>query len=338
MSMASASAVRRYVAEVSRRLVALLDESVAPAKAVQILVDETILPAQSSEEPALPLSSAIKSIIPKPGAIPNSAASVADYVRACELQGRAASALKLLGRLKIKRAQGRTSLATIGVEFVLLTLVLSIHSIFVLPQFKSMFDAAGTPMPMFTRIVFAAIGPSGPFIGIVVLVLFFLILWRIFPFLIGPLLRPIDRLLLALPLIGSTIRQHNSDRISGWLGFAAPDAPSQKAAIEAARAWFLGNMLSRECADVLRAANAGKDITACLADARGFDREFRAVVSISDRTDSLAALRARWRVADTLLEQRSAIAPALAQIVLGVIVGAVVVALYLPIFKIAALM
>ena len=336
--MASASAVRRYVAEVSRRLVALLDESVAPAKAVQILVDETILPAQSSEEPALPLSSAIESIIPKPGAIPNSAASVADYVRACELQGRGASALKLLGRLKIKRAQGRTSLATIGVEFVLLTFVLLIHSIFVLPQFKSMFDAAGTPMPMFTRIVFAAIGPSGPFIGIVVLVLFFLILWRIFPFLIGPLLRPIDRLLLALPLIGSTIRIHNSDRISGWLGFAPPDAPSQKAAIEAARAWFQGNMLSRECADVLRAANGGKDITACLADARGFDREFRAAVSISDRTDSLAALRARWRVADTLLEQRSAIAPALAQIVLGVIVGAVVVALYLPIFKIAALM
>jgi type II secretory pathway component PulF len=338
MSMASASAVRRYVAEVSRRLVALLDESVAPAKAVQILVDETILPAQSSEEPALPLSSAIKSIIPKPGAIPNSAASIADYVRACELQGRGASALKLLGRLKIKRAQGRTSLATIGIEFVLLTLVLSIHSIFVLPQFKSMFDAAGTPMPMFTRIVFAAIGPSGPFIGIVVLVLFFLILWRIFPFLIGPLLRPIDRLLLALPLIGSTIRQHNSDRISGWLGFAAPDAPSQKAAIEAARAWFRGNLLSRECAEVLRAANGGKDITACLAEARGFDREFRTVVLISDRTDSLAALRARWRVADTLMEQRSAIAPALAQIILGILVGAVVVSLYLPIFKISSLM
>jgi type IV pilus assembly protein PilC len=338
MSMASASAVRRYVAEVSRRLVALLDESVAPAKAVQILVDEAILPAQSSEEPALPLSSAIKSIIPKPGAVPNSAASVADYVRACELQGRGASALKLLGRLKIKRAQGRTSLATIGVEFILLTFVLLIHSIFVLPQFKSMFDAAGTPLPMFTRVVFAAIGPSGPFIGIVVLVLFFLIMWRIFPFLIGPLLRPIDRLLLALPLIGPAIRRNNGDRISGWLGFAAPDAPSQKAAVEAARAWFRGDMLSRECADVLRAANAGKDITACLADARGFDREFRTVVSISDRTDSLAALRARWRVADTLLEQRSAIAPALAQIVLGVIVGAVVIALYLPIFKIAAVM
>ena len=336
--MASASAVRRYVAEVSRRLVALLDESVAPTNAVQILVDETILPAQANQEPALPLSSAIKSIIAQPSSVPNSAASVADYVRTCELQGRGASALKLLGRLKIKRAQGRTSLATIGVEFILLTIVLSIHSIFVLPQFESIFKAAGTPLPMFTRIVLSLIGPSGPFIGILVLVLFFLTLWRVFPFLIGPLLRPIDRLLLALPLVGSAIRQSNSDRLSGWLGYAASDASSQRAAVEAARAWFLGNMLSRECADILRAANAGKEITVALAEARGFDSEFRTVVSMSDRTDSLAALRARWRVADTLLEQRSAIAPALAQIILGIVVGAVVVSLYLPIFKIASVM
>lgn len=336
--MASASTVRRNVAEVSRRLLALLEESVAPANAVQILVTERILPPQANADPALPLSSAIDSVIPRPGVLPNSAASVGDYARACESRGRGDAALRLLSRLTIRRAQGRTSLAVIGVEFMLLLFVLLIHSLFVMPQFKAIFDAAGKPMPAFTQLVFALIGPSGPFIWVGVLVLLVLVVWRVFPLLFGPLLRPLDRLLLALPLVGDAIRQSNSDRISGWLGFAAGDAPSQRAALEAARAWFLGNILARECAAVLATADTGKDITACLTQAPGFDREFHNVVALADRADSLAALRARWRIADTLPENRSAIEPALAQIALGILVAAIVVALYLPIFKLAALM
>jgi type II secretory pathway component PulF len=335
--MASASAVRRTVAEVSRRLLALLEESVAPAKAVQILVAEKILPAQSSGEAALPLSSAIKSVMPNPlRAI--SAAGVGDYVGACESQGRADAALRLLGRLKIKRASGRTSFAAIAVEFILLIFVLLIHSIFVLPQFKALFDAAGAPMPAFTRLVLGLIGPSGPFIWAIVFMLFVVIVWRTLPVMFGPLVRPIDKLLLSLPLVGQAMRQSNSDRIAGWLGFAAADAASQRLAIEAAKTWFRGDVLSRECDQILRAAGAGKELAACLAQARGFDSEFHADVSLSDRADSLAALRARWRIAETLPEQQSALAPVLAQVALGIVVAAIVIALYLPIFKLASLM
>jgi type IV pilus assembly protein PilC len=336
--MASASAVRRYVAEVSRRLLALLGESVAPAKAVQILVAERILPAQSSGDAApLPLSSAIKSIMPSPVRAV-SAAGVGDYVAACESQGRADAALQLLGRLKVKRARGRTSLAAIGVEFLLLVFVLLIHSIFVLPQFKAMFDAAGTPMPKFTQLVFGLIGPSGPFIWAIFLALLVVFIWRTLPIMLGPLIRPIDGLVLALPLVGSAIRQGNSDRIAGWLGFASTDAASQRLAIEAAKTWFRGDMLSRECDRILHAAGAGKELAACLAQARGFDSEFHAVVSLSDRADSLAALRARWRIAETLPEHQSQLEPVLAQIALGVVVAMIVIALYLPIFKLASLM
>lgn len=336
--MASASAVRRCVAEVSRRLVALLEESVTPANAVQILVAEKILPSQSGANPALPLSSAIESIIPRAGIPPRSAASVGAYVRARESQGQGVAALRLLGRLKIKRARGRTSLGTIGVEFLLLLFVLLIHSLFVLPQLKAMFVATGGSMPAFTRIVFELMGSSGPLIGAIVLLLFVVFLWRVFPIPFGPLLRPIDRLLLAMPLVGSALRQRNSDRMCGWLGVAAADAPSQRAAIEAARAWFLGDLLSRECAEVLHAADGGKELTACLVEGRGFDSEFQTLVSLPDRSESLAAMRARWRIADTLPEYKDPIAPALAQIAIGIIVAAVVIALYLPIFKIGSLM
>lgn len=336
--MTSASRVHRQVADVSRRLSALLEESVAPAKAVQILVAESILPAQAGTTPTLPLSAAIASIMAQSANRSGSVPSIAAHVAGCESQGRGEAALRLLGRGRIRRAQGRTSLGVIGVELVLLMLVLAILSIFVLPQFQVMFDSTGTPMPAFTRMVFALIGPTGPVLWVGALGLLILLVWRIFPCMFGPLLRPLDRLLLALPLIGEKMRQSNSDRISGWLGSAAADAPSQQTAIEAAQAWHSGDPLSRECAEILRAASTGKEIFACLKDARGFDKEFRAALAISDREDALAALRARWRSADSLPEFQSSLTPALVQVVLGIVVAAAVIAMYLPIFKLAALL
>ena len=336
--MSSASTVRRQLAEIARRLVALIDESVAPARAVQILVAENVLPPQSNDASARPLASAIESLSKHPAIDLRTAERVGAYVGACEAQGRGDTALRLLGRLKIQRARGRTSLGVIGVEFVLLMVVLLIHSIFVLPQFQAMFDSVGAPMPAFTQLVYALIRPSGPFIYLGIFVVLLVLVWRRMPFLFGPLIRPLDRLLQALPMVGPAIRQNNSDRLSGWLGFAAADRSAQSIAIEAAEHWYRGDVLSRACAAILRDLSSGRDLAACLSTARGFDHAFHAVVSIPDREDSLAALRARWHVADTLPEYSSPLAPALAQLVFGIVVAAIVIAMYLPIFKLGSLM
>lgn len=333
--MANVFTNRYRIAEVARRLLALRDESIAPAGAVRILIAEAVLPAQSRADPALPFTSAINSLV-GPAAGPSPLAGVVDYVGACETQGHGDAALRLLARLKISRRQGRMSLSTIGVEVLLLVLVLAIHGIFVLPQFKAVFAAAGAPLPAFTRVVLALIGPTGPFLYLAIFVLLAVLAWRILPALLGPLLRPIDRLLLSLPLLGPVLRERNSDRISGWLGFATADAASQRAAVEAARTWFSGGLLSRECAEVLRFANTGQELTASLAQARGFDSEFHAVVALPERADALAALRARWRTAEALPEHQSQFAPLLARVVMGLIVGAVVVAMYLPVFRLAS--
>lgn len=327
---------RRYIAEISRRLGALLEESVPPNKAVQLLVAQKFLPAQSNAANEQPLASAIESIIRPPRVLPTSAVSVAKYVRACESNGRGASALKLLGRLRIRRQQGMLSTPVIGVEFLLVLLVLLIHSIFVLPQLKAIFENAGTPLPAFTRLVLAIIGPWGSFLTVAALLVIVVSVWRYMPILLGPVLRPVDRLVMVLPLVGRAVRQSNSDKISGWLGFAASDLMAQRAAIEAARAWYVGTILSRECEHILHVAKSPENLIPCLARAPSFDSEFRAVLSEPNRDDALAALRARWRIAETLPERRSALVPVLAQIILGVIVAAVVIALYLPIFKLAS--
>ncbi|HQV72522.1 MAG: hypothetical protein WAR01_08460 [Dokdonella sp.] len=336
--MTFASGNHRQVGAVARRLHALLEESIAPARAVQILVAESILPTQSNADPGLPLTSAISSMLVPPASSPGSVPGVVAHVAGCEARGRGEMALRLLARQGIQRAQGRTSLGVITVELVVLMVVLAIHAIFVLPQFHEMFDAAGLELPAFTRLVLAMIGPSSPLISIAALALLILLMWRMVPFVFGPLLRPLDRLLLALPLIGAKMRQGNSDRISGWLGSAAVDATSQLTAVEAARAWHRGEALSRACAEVLRAAATGKEIIACLKEARGFDSEFHAALAISDREDALAALRARWRSVGALPEFQSSLTPALVQTGIGIVIAAAVIAMYLPIFKLASLL
>jgi type II secretory pathway component PulF len=90
--------------------------------------------------------------------------------------------------------------------------------------------------------------------------------------------------------------------------------------------------------EVLRAAATGKEILACLKEARGFDSEFHAALAISEREDALATLRARWRSVGALPEFQSSLTPALVQTGIGIVVAATVIAMYLPIFKLASLL
>jgi len=335
--MARASAVRRNIANVARRLLALLEESVVPANAVRILVAEAVLPPQSSV-PAAPLAAAVTSLVSGDAGRSGALARVADYVAALESLGRGEAALRLLSRAQIREPNpGSKVLSLIAVEFCLLAMIMAVLSIFVLPQFKAVFEGFSMPLPAFTRIAFAVLGPASPVLWLIVLALLVGFAWRMLGGLLGDALRPIDKLLLALPLAGTSLRQSNSDRLAGWLGFAAADAPSQRAAVEAAQAWFSDDALGRECGQVLRAANSGKDLLTCLTQARGFDGEFHAAVALPDRADSLAALRARWRSAQSLPEHRSGIALAVMQVLLGLVVAAVVIALYLPIFKLGSI-
>ena len=133
----------------------------------------------------MPFTSAIDSLV-GPAAGPSPLAGVVDYVGACETQGHGDAALRLLARLKISRRQGRMSLSTIGVEVLLLVLVLAIHGIFVLPQFKAVFAAAGAPLPAFTRVVLALIGPTGPFLYLAIFVLLAVLACASCPYFSGP--------------------------------------------------------------------------------------------------------------------------------------------------------
>jgi type IV pilus assembly protein PilC len=329
--MPSPSSVRRSVIDVAGRLFALSEESVAPLNAVNLLVTEGVLPAQAESDPACARSSAIRSVVP------GYAVSIADYVRDGEQQERGDEALKFLSRLEAAPRKWNGSLILVGIEFVVLLLVMMIYSMFVLPTFRATFDAFGVALPEYTRLTLGFLSPSSPFVWLAIAVLVVCLVWRFFPRALGPLIYPLDKLLLKMPGIGESIRRNNAEMISGWLGFASADAGARQNAVEAARAWFSGALLSRICARVLAQAGSGRDLAACLADSPGFDQKFRAVMSLPSLVEAQMALRARWRVEANRPHTRDRFTVAVIHVILGVIVAQMIIAMYLPIFKLAAL-
>jgi len=328
--MAIRFAVRRRIIEVTGRLLALRDEAVSPANAVGILAEGQVIARPRRSDGDTPLSQAIHAIVPP------AASCIADYVRASESLGRGDDVLRFFSSLDPESRRWRGSLSVIGVEFVVLLAVVLIYSLFVLPVLQSAFDTSGASFPRFTRLVLAVFSPTSPLIWLWVFVIVVAVVWQTAPRLFGPLTGPLDRLVLALPGVGDVIRRNNAIRASGWLGFASADPAGQRLALDAARIWSPG-ALSRICAAVLAEVDSGGDISVCLDKSAGFDREFRATLAMQDHADSIKALRARWRVHANHSQISDGVTVVLTHLALGIVVAALVIAMYLPVFKLAAL-
>lgn len=326
--MGNEARTRHRIAAISRRLMALQEESVTPANAVRLLVAESILPTQANADSTRPYSSALASVIAQAGPSSKSLLPVVEHVGRCESSDEAMRALPLLTLSWVQRKGGPNSFAVIAIELALLLVVLLVHSIFVLPQMQAVFDAAGTPMPSFSRLVFALISPSSPVVWVLVAVFLILLAWRFVPAMLGPV----------LPLLDPALRQRNSDRICAWLGSAEQDEASQRSALTAAQAWHSRDALGRICARVLRETAPGTSVHTSLARARGIDPGLRASLALPNREDVRIALRARARLAGSIPEDSATLALPLFQVALGMVVAAVVIALYQPIFKLGSVL
>jgi len=327
--MPLSSAVRKRVVAVAGRLLALREESATPLQAANLLISGGVVPGSELIDETAPFAVAIRRSIPESGA------RVADYVQAAEQQGRGEEALRFLSRVDSASRRWQGPLLLASVEFASLLFVLLIYGLFVLPQFRAVFEAAGARLPQFTELVTTLVAPASPLAWLMVLALLILFAWRFVALLLGPLVRPLDRLALALPEIGDMLKHGNAVRLAGWLGHGSSDPAATRLALEAARSWHPRSTLTRACDAVLAQARKGRELFACLADSDAFDRDFRATVA--QPATALLSLRARWRSSSDAVELPHGAFAKLIHAVIIVVIGAVIVALYLPIFKLAAM-
>ncbi len=209
--------------------------------------------------------------------------------------------------------------------------------IFVIPTFQSMFESAGIPLPLPTRIV---IGMSAFLqaywwaIGVAIIVGGFL-LRQFYRTDGGQLL--IDRILLGLPILGDMQRKAAVARFTRTLGTLVSSGVSILEGLEIT-AKTAGNRVIHDAVMGSRASIAGGEtIAGPLKESGVFPPMVVQMINVGEQTGGLDEMLTK--IADFYDEEVDAAVETLLSamepimiVVLGVVVGGMIVAMYLPIF------
>jgi len=224
-----------------------------------------------------------------------------------------------------------------GVIFSVAGGAIVILLIFVIPTFQTMFDSAGIPLPLPTRIVIGmsvflqaywwalGVGVVAAFVGIK----------QFYRTDTGELL--IDRLMLALPILGDLQRKSAVSRFTRTLGTLVSSGVSILEGLEIT-AKTAGNRVIHDAVMNSRASIAGGEtIAGPLKESGVFPPMVVQMINVGEQTGGLDEMLEKIAdfyddEVDTAVEALLAAMEPIMIVVLGVVVGGMIVAMYLPIF------
>ena len=242
-------------------------------------------------------------------------------------------AMKLAKQVKSAMVYPSTILAVA----LIVTVVLLVY---VIPIFGAMFDDFGATLPVPTQFVLAISAYTRKYflVGVVLLVLLVMGIRWYYKQENGR--RRIDRLLLRVPIFGDLLRKIAVARFSRTLGtMVSSGVPILESMDIVAKS--AGNKVIEEA--ILRARTSiseGKTIAEPLADSKVFPVMVTQMVSVGEATGALDTMLNK--IADFYDDEVDAAVGALTSLLepmlmifLGVVIGGLVIAMYLPIFKLA---
>ncbi|GAB4229094.1 MAG: type II secretion system F family protein [Deltaproteobacteria bacterium] len=236
---------------------------------------------------------------------------------------------------KIKGAMVYPS--TIVAVAVVVTIVLLLY---VIPIFAKMFSDFGQALPGPTQFVLALSGYTRKYFLVVVVFFFtlgFLFRWYYHT---ENGRRNVDRLLLRLPVVGSLLQRIAVARFSRTLGtMVSSGVPILESMDIVART--AGNKVIEEAIVKARGSiSEGKTIAEPLADSKVFPVMVTQMVGVGEATGALDAMLNKIadfydEEVDSAVEALTALLEPMLMIFLGVVIGGLVIAMYLPVFKLA---
>jgi len=224
-----------------------------------------------------------------------------------------------------------------GVIFSVAAGAIVILLLFVIPTFQTMFDAAGIPLPLPTLIV---IGMSAFLQGYwwacaLGIILFVVGIRRYYATDKGNLM--IDRILLTLPVLGDLQRKSAVARFTRTLGTLVSSGVSILEGLEIT-AKTAGNRVIHDAVMGSRASIAGGEtIAGPLKESGVFPPMVVQMINVGEQTGGLDEMLTKIAdfyddEVDTAVEALLAAMEPIMIVVLGVVVGGMIVAMYLPIF------
>ena len=220
-------------------------------------------------------------------------------------------------------------------------LVVMLFSIFVAPAFKDMFASFGAQLPAPTLLaLFLAQWIVGPLGGLLVLIVLLNVIWSFRPELLGALTPRVDAMLRKAPLLGQANRVLQTKRLAAWLA-ASGTSGDLKRRLDCLVELAGPGQFRRQVSQLANAVQGGQSLLASLA-SPGWLPGLALVLQDAEKLDADAddATRNKLSAYANALDARSdAVSARLtlwAQLIVGVIIGFFVVAMYLPIFKLGS--
>jgi type IV pilus assembly protein PilC len=238
---------------------------------------------------------------------------------------------------KIKKALTYPA-AVLVVAFVVTTILL----IFVIPSFEDLFKGFGADLPTFTRMVIdlsAFVRSQGIFLAMIIggaISAFLYFKKRSRPF-----RHFLDRLMLKMPVIGPILQKASIARYARTLStmFAA-GVPLVEAMESVAGA--TGNIVYEEAVLAMRDEVAtGQRLQQAMENTELFPNMVIQMIAVGEESGSLDDMSAKVadfyeEDVDNAVDNLSSLLEPMIMAILGVLVGGLVVAMYLPIFKLGA--
>ena len=238
---------------------------------------------------------------------------------------------------KIKKALTYPA-AVLVVAFVVTTILL----IFVIPSFEDLFKGFGADLPTFTRMVIdlsAFVRAKGIFLAMIIggaISAFLYFKKRSRPF-----RHFLDRLMLKMPVIGPILQKASIARYARTLStmFAA-GVPLVEAMESVAGA--TGNIVYEEAVLAMRDEVAtGQRLQQAMENTELFPNMVIQMIAVGEESGSLDDMSAKVadfyeEDVDNAVDNLSSLLEPMIMAILGVLVGGLVVAMYLPIFKLGA--
>ena len=238
---------------------------------------------------------------------------------------------------KIKKALTYPA-AVLAVAFVVTTILL----IFVIPAFEDLFKGFGADLPTFTRMIIdlsVFVREKGVYIAVVISAAVATFLY--FKKRSRPMRHFLDRMMLKMPIIGPILQKASIARYARTLStmFAA-GVPLVEALQSVAGA--TGNIVYEEGVLAMRdEVSTGQRLQQAMENTDLFPNMVIQMIAVGEESGSLDEMSSKVadfyeEDVDNAVDNLSSLLEPLIMSILGVLVGGLVVAMYLPIFKMGA--
>ncbi|MDD1641980.1 MAG: type II secretion system F family protein [Methylococcaceae bacterium] len=238
---------------------------------------------------------------------------------------------------KIKKAM-TYPIAVIVVAFIVTAILL----LFVVPVFEDMFKSFGADLPAFTRMVVNMSEWLKEWwwivLGIIILAIY---VFGYFKKRSRPFNHFLDKTLLKIPVVGLIINKSAIARFSRTLStMSAAGVPLVDALQSVSGA--CGNIIYAEAVLKMREEVAtGQRLQFAMSQAKLFPHMVQQMVAIGEESGSMDAMLAKVadfyeEEVDNLVDNLSSLMEPIIMVILGILIGGLIVAMYLPIFKMGA--